>query len=68
MNTRKFALGLVAALATRADAHGAGVWKDPKHYVSDERLAGTRFISEFPAHTLTMVTCVHSSCHPHGFE
>ena len=37
------------------DAHGAGVWRDPTHYVSDESFAGLRFISEFPAQKLTIV-------------
>ena len=43
------------ALIARASAHGAGAWKDPNHYVSDSSLAGLRFISEKPAHTLNVV-------------
>jgi len=48
-------VSLLALLATRVDAHGSGVWRDPGHYVSDTSLAGLRFVAEFPAHTLTMV-------------
>ena len=47
---------LVLLLAARgANAVGSGVWKDPNHYVSDDSLAGLRFIAEFPAGTLTMI-------------
>ena len=46
---------LLLALCVAIDAHGAGVWKDPNHYESDESLAGLRFVAEFPAHTLTMI-------------
>ena len=31
------------------------MWKDPNHYVSDNSLAGLRFISEGPPHTLKAV-------------
>ena len=50
-------LGVAAVLllAARADAIGAGVWKDPGHYVSDDSLAGLRFVAEFPEKKLTMI-------------
>jgi len=46
---------LVLAVLTGAHAHGAGVWKDPNHYVGDHSLAGLRFVSESPPHTLRLV-------------
>jgi hypothetical protein len=46
---------LSCALVARVRAHGQGVWKDPNHYVSDNSMAGLRFISEYPAHTLDVV-------------
>ena len=46
---------VLAACLSRAEAHGAGVWKDPHHYVSDSSLAGLRFISESPPHVLNVI-------------
>ena len=46
---------LLASLVAQACAHGAGVWKDPHHYVSDSSLAGLRFISESPPHVLSLI-------------
>lgn len=48
---------LVAAtvLIAGTSAHGAGAWRDPRHYVDDFSLAGLRFVAEDPPHTLTMV-------------
>ena len=43
------------AVAAGRRAHGAGVWKDPNHYVGEESLAGLRFIAEQPAHVLQVV-------------
>ena len=40
---------VLLSLAAKASAHGAGVWKDPNHYVGEESLAGLRFIAEQPA-------------------
>ena len=49
----RWCLGL--ALVACVDGHGAGAWKDPHHYRSDSSLAGLRFISEYPPHTLNVV-------------
>lgn len=46
-------LRLLAVVASVA-AHGSGAWKDPKHFVSDDSLAGMRYVSE-DTHVLTMV-------------
>ena len=46
---------VLLSLAAKASAHGAGVWKDPNHYVGEESLAGLRFIAEQPAHILQVV-------------
>ena len=49
------AVDVLLSLAAKASAHGAGVWKDPNHYVGEESLAGLRFIAEQPAHVLQVV-------------
>ena len=46
---------LLFLFVAQAEAHGAGVWKDPGHYASDVSLAGTRYVAEYPPHVLTMV-------------
>jgi len=46
---------IIATLLVGVEAHGAGVWRDPNHYVDGNSLAGLRFVAEFPAHVLTMI-------------
>lgn len=55
MSGDRRAVLLAFLFVARTDAHGAGVWKDPGHYVSEDSLAGLRFVAEFPAHKLTMI-------------
>ena len=45
----------VLALLPCASALGAGVWKDPHHYVDDNSLAGLRIVSESPSGILTLL-------------
>ena len=54
MRLAALVLGLAVNLPHVA-GHGSGAWKDAHHYVDDSSLAGLRFISETPAHTLKVV-------------
>lgn len=56
MRGRRSTVLLATSLASGALGHGAGVWRDPKHYQSDDSLAGIRFIAESPPHHLTLVS------------
>ena len=56
MRCRRCTALLALSLASGAFGHGAGVWRDPEHYQSDDSLAGIRFIAESPPHHLTLVS------------